>query len=308
MGLAELHEAVDVLVVGGGSAGTIAAAQAGRAGVRTSLIEMSGILGGTTTAGGVTAPAFFYCGPRQVIAGFGWELVKAAKALDSSPLPDFNIPHPTRPSYQIPINPGVYAALAEELLLDAGVILHYHELPIAARPLPEGGYEVTSIGKGLRRVTRCRELIDCTGDADMVGFLGYAREDSEKRQPGTLIYHLTGYDANALNEAEVQAHYDEALASGVLQPGDFYHKDRPFLVYLKARGGNQQHIFNADSRTADTQTKANILGRQSMLRMLRFVRTLPGCEKARLEKMCSFTAVRETWRIVGECRSHGVHQ
>src|SRR5690606_29383306 len=58
--------------------------------------------------------------------------------------------------------------------------------------------------------------------------------------------------------------------------------------------------FAADSSTADTQTDANIRGRQSMLRMLRFVRTLPGCEDTRLDRMCSFTAVRETYRILGD--------
>ena len=37
-----------------------------------------------------------------------------------------------------------------------------------------------------------------------------------------------------------------------------------------------------------------------MLRILRFVRTLPGCENARLKEMMQETAVRETYRIVGE--------
>ena len=43
----------DVLVVGGGTAGTIAAIQAARAGARTFLLERGTQLGGTTTTGGV---------------------------------------------------------------------------------------------------------------------------------------------------------------------------------------------------------------------------------------------------------------
>ena len=48
---------VDVLVIGGGPAGSIAAIQAARAGAATMLIEMGSQLGGTTTTGGVATPS-----------------------------------------------------------------------------------------------------------------------------------------------------------------------------------------------------------------------------------------------------------
>ena len=50
----------DVLVVGGGTAGTIAAIQAARAGAKTILIENGSMLGGTTTVGGVAFPGLFH--------------------------------------------------------------------------------------------------------------------------------------------------------------------------------------------------------------------------------------------------------
>ena len=50
----------DVLVIGGGTAGTIAALQAARAGARTMIVEMGSQLGGTTTTGGVAAPGLFH--------------------------------------------------------------------------------------------------------------------------------------------------------------------------------------------------------------------------------------------------------
>jgi len=43
----------DVIVIGGGTAGTVAAIQAGRAGARTLLVEKNGMLGGTMTVAGV---------------------------------------------------------------------------------------------------------------------------------------------------------------------------------------------------------------------------------------------------------------
>lgn len=47
----------DVIVIGGGTAGTVAAIQAGRAGARTLLVEKNGMLGGTMTIGGINYPA-----------------------------------------------------------------------------------------------------------------------------------------------------------------------------------------------------------------------------------------------------------
>ena len=50
----------DVLVVGGGTAGVIAAIQASRAGCKTILLESGSQLGGTMTTGGVCFPGLFY--------------------------------------------------------------------------------------------------------------------------------------------------------------------------------------------------------------------------------------------------------
>ena len=66
-----LFDQVDVLVVGGGTAGTIAALQSARAGADTAVVEMTGQLGGTMTTGGVSAPAYFWGRDRQIIAGIG---------------------------------------------------------------------------------------------------------------------------------------------------------------------------------------------------------------------------------------------
>src|SRR5690606_3488975 len=85
-------ENVDVLVCGGGSAGAVAAIQAARAGTRTLLIEANGMLGGTTTVGGVDFPGLFHAESRQVIAGIGWELVTRSVAEAGLRLPDCSDP------------------------------------------------------------------------------------------------------------------------------------------------------------------------------------------------------------------------
>jgi NADPH-dependent 2,4-dienoyl-CoA reductase/sulfur reductase-like enzyme len=66
-GPAALADEVDVLVVGGGTAGAVAAIQAGRAGARTMLVEMGSQLGGTTTTGGVAFPGLFHAWGKQIV-------------------------------------------------------------------------------------------------------------------------------------------------------------------------------------------------------------------------------------------------
>ncbi len=51
---------VDVCVLGGGTAGVIAAIQASRAGASTLLVEKTGMLGGTMTHAGICKPGLFF--------------------------------------------------------------------------------------------------------------------------------------------------------------------------------------------------------------------------------------------------------
>src|SRR6187549_2619545 len=112
----------DVIVIGGGTAGTIAALQAGRAGASTLVVEKSGVLGGTTILNAVNFPGLFHAWGRQIIAGIGWELVTAAVAEVGDTLPDFKAWR-GQPHYrlQIRVNRAVYAALADRLVQESGV-------------------------------------------------------------------------------------------------------------------------------------------------------------------------------------------
>ena len=60
-----MKQQYDVVVVGGGTAGVVAAIQAGRAGACTLLVEKNGMLGGTMTVGGVNYPAHFFAWGRR---------------------------------------------------------------------------------------------------------------------------------------------------------------------------------------------------------------------------------------------------
>ena len=295
-----IRNEVDVLVVGGGTAGTIAGIQSAKLGVKTAILEKGSQLGGTMTTGGVDFPGLFFAWGKQVIGGLGWKLVKRTVELNNDTMPDFLVPYGENHSrHHVKINGSLYAALAEEECLKAGVILFYYELPITVKYI-ENGWELDIVGKGIRRKIICKQLIDCTGGADIVGMIGLPRMREDVIQPGTLIFEFSGYDVTKLNTELIEKLYKEALQNGILKEGDFSSKSINFMHFLKTGGRNSQHIFDADSSSSVTHTLANIEGRKSLLRLLKFVRSLPGCEKVRLVKMSSETGVRETFRIVGE--------
>ncbi|MDH3584835.1 MAG: FAD-dependent oxidoreductase, partial [Phycisphaerae bacterium] len=149
---------VDVLVVGGGTAGTIAAIQAGRAGARTLLLERNSQLGGATTTGGVAFPGLFDAWGKQVIAGIGWELVRDSVELDDGPLPDFSKVPKRHWQNQVLVNQFLYAILAEDKCEQAGVEIAYYEFPYAIRSTSTG-WEVDCVGFGTRRRVKCSQII-----------------------------------------------------------------------------------------------------------------------------------------------------
>ncbi len=297
-----IAETVDVVVAGGGTAGHIAAIQAARAGVTTAVIEAGTMLGGTMTSGGVYMPNHYFSTEGPVVQGIPYELYQRSMAIDGLPIPDYRKRRPVEnPGYYSYINVPIYASVAEAAAIDAGAILHYHEF--IAEVQPDGNWwEITSMGRGIRRTTRAREIIDCTGDSDVVRILGLGVLRAPARQPGAYQYKIEGIDYEQIWDKEVQILYDEAMAEGALKKGDFAYLDSlPFKYYLNHGGHNATHVYDADTSDADGQTRANIQGRERMLRMFQFVKSsIPGCERAVLKTMFPHALARETYRTEGE--------
>jgi hypothetical protein len=222
-----------VLVVGGGTAGTIAAIQAARAGAKTFLVERGSQLGGTMTTGGVAFPGLFDAWGKQIIAGIGWELVKESLELDGGTFPDFsNIPK-HHPEHQLKVNQFLYPLLAEEKCEQAGVKIAYYEFPRVISQTSEG-WRVECVGFGTCRTVLCKQIIDCTGGATVVGLLGLPRLREEETQPGSMLFRL----------------------------------DKP---YEAGRIGitDALYILGADSSSSRSVTAANLRGRKDLLQKIR---------------------------------------
>lgn len=286
----------DILVIGGGTAGVIAAIQAGRAGRKTILVENGSQLGGTTTTGGVAYPGIFFAWGKQVIGGIGWELVQAAVALNDNTLPDFSIPHgKNHPRHQVRLNGQLYALLIEEKCIEAGVQIRFYETPTQIT-FQKNNWVVQTMGKGTMTEIICNQLIDCTGNAYAASIAGFTLLREATIQPGTLTFELGGYDFNSLDLKMIRERYQEALQKGELVKTDFRNN---IVGLLRSKGDNISHVMGADSTTSESHTIANIKGRTALLQTLRFLRTLPGLEKTKIVDMQNETAVRETYRIDG---------
>lgn len=293
-----MADTYDVVVLGGGTAGAIAAIQAGRAGARTLLVEKEGVLGGTMITAAVNAPASFHAWERQVIGGIGWELVCRTLEAAGSPAPDPAKASPQAGSYHIPIDRAIYAALADEAVAASGAELLLHTMLAAARYEDDAWTLALCCKEGLRDV-RAKVLVDCTGDANAVTIAGFEVVRPDVLQPATLVIHAGGYDAEALDYGAIQAAFDEAVAAGEMKPSDPGWSKGDISFFLRSYGGNRVHVPGVDGRTSAGKTRAEIEGRRAMLRLVRFCRRQPGLEGFGITFFATECGIRETVVIKG---------
>jgi len=288
----ESFSETDILIVGGGTAGTIAAIQAGRTGAKTTLIESGSQLGGCTTTGGVSFPGIFHAWGEQIIGGIGWELVLDAVELNGDQLPDFTKIPKSHWKHQVAVNPALYVMLAEEKCLEAGVDIRYYETPTSVK-FENDRWLVETVGKGVKTFISAKRLIDCTGNALIASMAGYKVLREKETQPGSLVYSMGGYDFDQLDLSKIPKRYHRALHQNMLTSQIRKTGENTFVPY------GYVYVYGADSTTSETHTMANQKGRQHLLQLIRELRELPGCENIRITSMKTETAVRETYRIDG---------
>lgn len=289
----------DVVVIGGGPAGSTAAIQAARLGARTLLVEKNGMLGGTTTAAAIDVPGLFHAWGRQVIAGIGWEVVRRAVELAGDELPDFTDYNQRAYKLSVQLRREIYAALLDQTVLDSGATLRFHTM-LGAVTREEPDWRLTLCGKeGLFEV-RSRVLIDCTGDANAVALAGYPLEHSVDRQPATYSARFSGYDPAALDYAALEKERDAAVEAGELCPTDLRVHEDGVRGFLRFGGRNAMHIPDVDGSTSEGRTLAEVEGRRGLMRLFTFLRVQPGLERLTIDYFAAECGIRETYRITGK--------
>ena len=303
------QEHIDVLVVGGGTAGFGAAIAAARQGLRVMLLEA------TPKIGGVMAfcpgmPWGGGCPQDQIIGGVLAELTTRLMAMDPPAAEK-------RPCTLENFGPEIIydhdlATLTMfEMLEEEGVDTRLGT--IATAPQMQGN-RISHVEccdrNGPFRVTP-KMVIDCSGDADISAKAGvpYVLGDaSGSMMAVTISFHMVGVDwARAF--ANPDPYFETYAARGVADGR--LHPDLSMLYLMRGfHAGtvfcNSVHIRGVDGTNPAAVAKATQEGRRRCHALAQFLRSdVPGFEQAHMTLLSPSVGVRETRKLQGVYRVTG---
>lgn len=321
---------VDVLVVGGGTAGAVAAIAAARAGVHTLVMEDLGFLGGTQTGALVTPQMPNLIHGEPLNGGIDLEIHrKMASKNESGSWKDGN------PGW---FNPEALKFLLDDLVEEAGAsFMFFTRFEDVCMEGEKIAGIVASMKSG-RQIILADRIIDATGDGDVAFKAGVPFESGDSKnkrnQPFSVRFQLGAVDLESfasflesLGPADVfrtplsghvplihtamvwgsgwplEPLFKQAVEDGILLPSDgnyfqvFTMPGRPGEVAFNCPrisdnidGTNPVHL-------SDAQRK----GRKAIQRYVAFCRRyLPGFANAYLVLSAPMVGVRESRRILGE--------
>ena len=313
----------DVLVIGGGTAGTGAAICSARHGAKTILAERNGVLGGTATAG-LVAPFMSSTTPDGktfLIRGVYEELVDRMIAQGGAIHPlEAQIGSWT--AYRDKGHHGLttfdYECLKrtmEQMCTEAGVDLMYHMLFIKA-DTRKGRIKATYFATkdGIWKIT-AKQYIDCTGDGDLAAQAGvpmvYGDGEGGENQAVSLFFTVRGVD-----KARMDAHNAKCLAEGdyegqwymneikaAREKGEFPSWRNKIALFENLDGTytvNMAQSDGVDGLDPKQVTDAEVEGRVQCAEIVKFLRKyVEGCENVELNSTAADLGVRETRRIEG---------
>lgn len=287
---------VDVLVIGGGSAGSFAAISAAKLGAKTLLLEKNGMLGGTATVGRVNFPGLFYAWGKQIIDGPAWEAILRCVEYNGAELPPFPYVSPNHWDQQILLDVFTYTCVLDEMCAEAGVEVLFHCMPCSVYER-DGGVTVYAAVKGGLIEVRAKTLIDATGDADIVRMAGYACRVSEVTQPATLINDISGYDINEIDRQAFNKYVEACYKNGTLSSRD---SQGDSMWKCLADGRISMHIAAPQAHTPEGKTFAEQEARRTLMRVVKCLSKFKGLEGIYVSGFADECGIRETARIVGE--------
>ena len=316
----------DVLVVGGGPAGSAAAASAASMGADTILLERYGHLGGMSTGGFVVwIDSLTDWSGEQIIAGFANDVLDRVprEALLGPPdeLWGSTDPHLVEywqdrscafngmVTFSPTVDPEALKTASQELLLAKGVKLLLHSWAVATVQEGDAVRGVIFESKSGRQAILADVVIDATGDGDIFALAGESFEGDVVRgdiqHKVNVSYMWAGLDMERYHRfrreqpKDYRAVMREATrrAGGLPdhRPGDMPRND--MAVFMGPRLSGYSTIDVEDL------TKVEIESRRVMTDMLDFyIGNVPGFEGAWVMATAPQIGTRHSRRLIGEKR------
>lgn len=307
-------EIFDVVVAGSGSAGSVAAIAAGRAGARTLLLERYGFLGGTST--GVLDTFYGFYTPREqsrkVVGGIADEVVAQLGRLAAC----IERPNTYGAGTGVTYNSEYLKVVWEQLALRANVRILLHAWIQDVEVSHSRVHSlIVATKQGLGKV-HGRVFVDATGDADMCFFAGSPCEAAGQHEPAQMLtttFRVVNVDLEQRKTMAKQEFHDRMARAAESGKYDLPRREgsdhrTPVRNMVATNMTRVQSFENRDGKFRNATdpvllSGAEIEGRRQALEYLRFLKDqIPGYAGAELVAFGTQIGVRETRRVMGEYR------
>lgn len=329
----------DVVVAGGGPAGFGACIAAARGGLKTLLVESTGCIGGVSTSGalpfmlGATTgsipfPKMIEQGlkyrelphPRKAVGGIFDLFTNTVKAAGGGVGPAVMAQSEKYPgldrlgchdefTFDLETGKRVFDELAERY----GVKIRYYTRALKAHMEGNQVKGIWLTGKDSVFYAKCKAIIDCTGDADIVAEAGYETYKGDRRtgimSNASLVAHIENVDPGPiekyLNEGG-DPWFTEACAAAQAENPD-YEGPNALIIFpmvqpgvFMVNGGTSRGEIDGTSTASLTELTLWGRKRAKFITEEIFRKHIPGAANCRLRLTASQPGIRETRRIVGE--------